>query len=547
MHSLLHRFSVRTQLFAGFGIILVLLVLTSLFAYRQLSGVYGFLEKIQAESLPRVASAGRLQDANKDVGIAVRDFVSRESMAAQKESLKELKGALKIFQDNLSEVQGQAGSNASTMQTSLKKIDEQYKGLLPMIDEVLALVDESDIDRAKILVYEKLRPKQLALSATIHDFVKEQTAEAQSASDQAGVAYRGAAGALVLCIAIGTALGMGLAWVVTQGIVVPLKRCSQLAQRVADGDFTERMEARGDDEVAQLVRHLNSMSEQLGKTMGQIHLQAERTTRFAQLLAEDADEAGKRSEIQVDRVMAMTAAMEQMSVSIREVSSNAEGVAAAAGEARRLSLDGNEKMVSDRQEMDHIVHNVETSGELLGQLSEAITQIGAITLVIKGVAEQTNLLALNAAIEAARAGEQGRGFAVVADEVRKLAERTAASTAEIGERLAHVDRKAAETVDAMSKVRDSVECGNKDTQAIDETLQQIVVTAGQVSDLVSGIAAATQEQARTTETTAQGIEAVSGLTEETNSTIKRVKATSAEMTAVARDLQTLVSRFRIQS
>ena len=547
MQSLLHRFSVRTQLFAGFGVILALLVLNSAFAYRQLSGVFGFLEDIQAESLPRLASAGRLQDANKDVGIAVRDFVSRESMAAQKETLKELKSALKAFQDTLVQVQGQAGTEGAAMLAGLLKIEDQYKSVVPMIDEVLALIDESDVDSAKLLVYEKLRPKQQALSAVIDEFVKEQTAGAQAASDQAEAAFRGAAGALALSIAVATAMGMGLAWIVTQGIVGPLKRSCKMAERVAGGDFTERVDARGEDEVAKLVGALNGMADQLGKTMSRIHEGAERTAHFAQQLATDAEEAQNRSQLQVDRAMAMTAAMEQMSVSIREVSSSAEGVADAANEARRLSLDGNTKMAHDRQEMGDIVRNVEVSDALLGELSTAIKQIGAITQVIKEIAEQTNLLALNAAIEAARAGEQGRGFAVVADEVRKLAERTAASTAEIGERLAHVDRKASETVGAMRKVRECVEQGDQDTQAVGDTLQQIVNAAGRVSELVSGIAAATLEQARTTETTAQGIEAVSALTEETNSTIQRVKATSADMNLVAGELQALVSRFRIQS
>ena len=548
MNNLLHRFSVRAQLFAGFGIILLLLVLTSLFAYRQLSGVFGYLEQIQQESLPHVASAGRLQNANKDLGIALRDFVSRESIAAQKESLKELKAALNGFEQTLAQVRSQTGPEEPAMAASLAKVDEQYKTVLPMIDEVLALIDESDVDRAKILVYEKLRPNQLALSATIDEFVKGQTAAAQAASDNAGEAYRGAASALGVCIAFGTALGMWLAWVVTRGIVGPLKQSSELAQRVASGDFTLELDAGdGQDEVTQLVRALNVMAAQLGHTMGRINTEAERTASYAAQLANDADEAQRRSQTQVDRIMAMTASTEQMSVSIREVSHSADGVAAAAEEARRLSIDGNAKMAHDRQEMADIVGNVEASGELLGQLTAAIGEISAITQVIKEIAEQTNLLALNAAIEAARAGEQGRGFAVVADEVRKLAERTAASTTEIGERLAHVNEKADETVGAMHKVRECVELGDQDTRAIDDTLQQIVASAGRVSDLVSGIATAAQQQARTTETTAQGIEEVATLTEETNGAIQRVKTTSNEMNEVARELQHLVSQFRIRS
>jgi len=541
----LNSLSVRAQLFAGFGVVLALMILMSLVAFRQLGGVYGQAEALAGENLNQLILTGQLQDANQKIGIAVRDIVSLESLSAQKEATQDLKNARQEFQRALDDARKSVAEGEKA--ALLQKVADDYKALTPMIDEVMVMVDEANIDSAKTFVYDKLRPKQLALSSKMSELVKLEANAAKTRADTAQGVYRSATGVLATLVVVGLLVGGSMAWLVTGGIVKPLRRAAEIAADVARGDFTRRVRVDGDNEMAALQTALNHMSEQLAETVARIRQEANRTTEYAQQLSVDSESARERSQTQVDRVMAMTAAVEEMSVSIREVSNNAEGVSQAAGQAQHLSAEGSAKMAHNRQEIQEIVQLVDASEVIISELSSAITEVSAITKVIKEIADQTNLLALNAAIEAARAGEQGRGFAVVADEVRKLAERTTKSTAEIGNMLGAINGKAADTVAAMQKVKTAVESGARDTRAIDDTLRQIVDAANEVSSLVSGIATATQEQARSTETTAQGIETISVLTEETNGTIQRVKDTAADMNQVSHALQELVGKFRINA
>jgi methyl-accepting chemotaxis protein len=544
LNKFFSNFGVRTQLFAGFGIILALMIITSTIAFQKMSGMSAQVEAIASESVGNLIVASDLQDANKQIGIAVRDLVGLESVSAQKESLKDLKLSQKRFRETLAEALKNANGGEADL---LKKVDAAYKTIEPMLDDVFALVDEANYDSAKVYVHTKLRPKQIELSAVVGEYLKLQADHAKRATDESRSSYRSAATTLGFVLIVALVVGLALAMTVTHGIVEPLRRCAEFAREVACGDFTRRADASGRDEVSQLLGALNQMSDSLSKTVAQIRGEANRTAEYAQQLAGDADSAGQRSETQVGQVMSVTAAMEQMSVSIREVSSHAEGVSEAADLARSLSVEGSGKMNHNLQEVRQIVKQVEASGAVIAELSHAISQISAITTVIKEIADQTNLLALNAAIEAARAGEQGRGFAVVADEVRKLAERTAQSTSEIAGMLSRVEGKAAETVASMAAVKRTVESGAKDSEAVDGTLRQIVESAAKVSGLVTDIAAATQEQSKTTETTARSIEAISELTETTNQTIQRVKETAAEMNQVSRELQQLVGQFRINA
>jgi methyl-accepting chemotaxis protein len=544
LNTYLNRFDVKTQLFAGFGIILGLLIITSAGAFLKMRGMFAQVEVIAAESVGNLISASGLQDANKQIGISVRDVVSLESVSAQKESRKDLLSSQKRFQQTLTDVSKNAKGGEADL---INKAAAQYKEVEPMIDHVYALVDEADYDNAKVYVNTKLRPKQLELSATVGEYLQLQSSKAAQVAEEARRTYNSAAATLGFLVVVALGVGIGLAFLVTNGIVGPLRRSSEFAAEVARGDFTRRAEVHGHDEVSQLLTALNQMSDSLGRTVAQIRTEANRTADYAQQLAGDAQSAGERSQTQVGQVMSVTAAMEEMSVSIREVSNHADGVSQAAELARSLSVDGSGKMNHNLQEVRQIVQHVESSSAVIGELSEAISQISAITTVIKEIADQTNLLALNAAIEAARAGEQGRGFAVVADEVRKLAERTAQSTAEIATMLARVEGKAAETVASMAMVKRTVESGAHESEAVDSTLRQIVESSAKVSALVTDIAAATQEQSKTTETTARSIEAISELTDNTNQTIQRVKTTAAEMNQVSRELQQLVGQFRINA
>lgn len=546
MKSVLGQFSVRAKLFAGFGIVLALMILMSLVAISQLRYLNQQVGEVVEGSVAPLISAQRLQAANKDSGIALRDIVSLESVAAQKQSIKALKEVQQRFVETLNESQKSADGKPEEV-ALLEKLNGQYKLTLPMIDEVLGLVEESDFDNAKLYVFTKVRPKQIELAETISAFLNLQMEKAKDTSTESGKAITKATSTLIVILVAALLIGSVLAIAVTKGIVGPLQQASQIAASVAQGIFTHRVEVSGNDEVSRLLQAFNNMSDSLSRTIHEIRTEAGRTAQFAQQLANDAQDAERRSVEQVEQVMSITSAMEEMAVSIREVFGNANGVHDAAEIARTLSVQGSECMGQNLKEVELIVNQVQNSSTIISELSREITQISTITSVIKDIADQTNLLALNAAIEAARAGESGRGFAVVADEVRKLAERTGQSTAEISAMLTKIESRAAETVSSMEQVQSTVQSGSRDSRIVDETLQKIVDSIAQVSTLVGDIASATQEQSRTTEMTARGVETISSVSEETNRTIRHVGETAEKMNKVSQELQQLVGRFQINA
>jgi methyl-accepting chemotaxis protein len=192
-----------------------------------------------------------------------------------------------------------------------------------------------------------------------------------------------------------------------------------------------------------------------------------------------------------------------------------------------------------------IINSVETSSSNIGELSREIARINEVAKAIKDIADQTNLLALNAAIEAARAGEQGRGFAVVADEVRKLAERTSNSTTEISDMVNSISNKTTAAVLSMGKVQQDVQDGEKFNTLTRDIFSQIVASTENVNKLAQDIASATSEQKVATSETAVSMEKISIITEENSFSIQEVGGAAETLAATARELQQLVDQFKL--
>ena len=314
---------------------------------------------------------------------------------------------------------------------------------------------------------------------------------------------------------------------------------------VAHGDLGVSANIPQKNELGEMAFSVNQTVSQLHNIISGVKAVADKLAHTSTDISDVTDKIMKRADVQTDRVMQISAAMEQMSVAVTEISAGASNVVSASSESQTIAHNGNENMQKSTEASRRIVESVVSSSGHITELSQSIGKISEITRVIKDIAGQTNLLALNAAIEAARAGEQGRGFAVVADEVRKLAERTALSTADITSMVETIRLKTDASVKAMDMVKREVEIGASYNEATNQTLNQIAKAAVHVTSLAHHIAAATQEQSSASEETARNMEEISSITEENASNIHNVRKAAEGMANTAAELQSMVDQFKL--
>ncbi len=315
--------------------------------------------------------------------------------------------------------------------------------------------------------------------------------------------------------------------------------------KVAEGDLTAAVPFRRSDEFGEMGRSLDNTTSHLRGIVEGVKGAADKAAGAALSLSQQLEEVISRSATRDGRVMQVAAAMEEISVANSEVASAAGGAGEAVERNEKYARDGDANMDKNRAAMEKVVATANHTVDIVSNLNESIQKIGQITTVIREIADQTNLLALNAAIEAARAGEQGRGFAVVADEVRKLAERTSSSTSEISGVVKSIRDGTEAAVASMGEVKQDLQASAHLNELTDSALKQIVTAANQVTGLVGSIAASTKEQTSATEDVARNMEEISGLTEEDSASIRKAGKSADDVSHIAGELQHLVSRLRV--
>ncbi|ENO88070.1 methyl-accepting chemotaxis protein [Thauera linaloolentis] len=369
---------------------------------------------------------------------------------------------------------------------------------------------------------------------------EERRASAQAASD----AKQMAIGALV----VGTLVAALVSILLARRITSRLHHAVTVANEIAAGHLGQPAggtAARSGDEIGRLLGAIDAMRESLRTTIGEARDASARLSASAEDLGKGVSELEASVDAQSTEASNIAASVEEVTVSIGEVASRTNEASAAARESDTKAREGREVLRKLEQAIDQVSAVVRTASEGIGNLAEESKKISAIVNVIKDIADQTNLLALNAAIEAARAGEQGRGFAVVADEVRKLAERTSQSTGEI---TAMVDTIQQSTGQVVARIDEGVSAVSRSVDHAREaggSIESLLAIARQVSELISDIDLALREQTEASTVVARSVEQIANSAEQIH-TVTTASSRSAEsLRAMAAHMQDNVSRFTL--
>jgi methyl-accepting chemotaxis protein len=338
-----------------------------------------------------------------------------------------------------------------------------------------------------------------------------------------------------------------ITFVITKYITEPLAKLSSVAERIAQGDLTQTISNHSGDEIGQLFHSFAKMVESLRSIVGQFGESAAAVASASSQISSSTEEMASGAQEQTTQAGEVAASVEQMARTIVENSKSAKQTTETAQQAMSAAAVGGhvvEETVEGMKAIAQVVNKTAITVKALGKSSD---QIGEIIGVIDDIADQTNLLALNAAIEAARAGEQGRGFAVVADEVRKLAERTTKATKEIAVMIKHIQTETAGAVDSMEEGTKKVNEGILLADKAGTSLKQIVEVSQKVTTMVGQIASASEQQSNASEQISKNVESITSITSETASGIQQIARAAEDLNELTESLQRLVSTFVLVS
>ncbi|ABM62478.1 methyl-accepting chemotaxis protein [Halorhodospira halophila] len=486
----------------------------------------------------------RLQDLSRlnEIRVVTGDIHRAALQSLETRDPIRLQGALPGF--------GQVQVHFSILRANAA--DEQEQQILEEIND--AIIEYQDYATGLAEAQEALaelrhvraETSEQALGAVV-DLANHTAENGERASEGVVGVVREAGATLGIGLFLVGLLAFGIAAWTTRSLTQPLGQLVHGLRDIAEGegDLTRRVDERRADELGDVGYWFNRLMDRIHGMIVQLSgASRDVTDGVARIAASNAQIESGMTE-QSDQTQQVSSAIEEMSSSIHDVSRQTSEAASAAVQAGETAADGRETVQGLVTRMQEVAASVERAGEAVTALGHSGEQIGEIISMIDGIAEQTNLLALNAAIEAARAGEQGRGFAVVADEVRSLSQRTVDATQQVSEALQQIQERTDTAVQGMQQSSGQVNDGLGQAEAAGAALQRIVEKAQSVAENVQSIATAAEQQSNVAAEIAQNVDAVNQVTQQTSGGVNQAAQTAQQLRREAEALQELVQQFKV--
>lgn len=541
----LNDYRIGTRLTFGFGVLLVLMTIIVVIGGLNMKAMHQNLSQVVTVNNELVKNAQITSKAALAIGSGVRTIAFMDDAAAQKGGQKEIDAARVAYRDAMVIVEKLDTTERGKQ--LIAQVKQSIAAAKAPNDTAISLGLAGRNKEALSVIQNEAQPRMTQLQADFDKLLAYQEERSELEFEQARKSYRNALLFLVVIGSISLVGGIAMAWLLTRSITRPLAEGISVANQLARGILDIEAKQTSSDETGQLLAAMYEMIEKLRNTVRDVLETSVSVASASTQLFSTAEKMAAGTEEVASQAGSVATAVEEMATTSGEIANNCGMAADNSKKASDSAENGAQVVKRTILGMERIALRVKQSAETVSTLGSRSTEIGAIIGTIEDIADQTNLLALNAAIEAARAGEQGRGFAVVADEVRALAERTTKATREISSMIKMIQQETAEAVGVMEEGVREVGQGTDEATRSGEALQEILQEISEVSIQVSQIATAAEQQTATSSEVSNSIQHITSIIGDTARGAHETAAATKQLNEHAAQLQSLMSYFRIAS
>lgn len=534
--------SIKKKLFTSFGIIILILIALAVFSTKQMTKIDNNYTELIDNRTHKVIEASKIQNAASLQGLYIRSYVLRQDP----KDLENLNTQRDVVVKTVNELEPLFVTK--DMQVEIQNIQAQQKELIDYTDTIIEYVDAKKMDKAQNMLFEFAVPANQSIQESINTVVDFQKVKMEEVNTETSDSADFSKVLLIIITIVSTILAVGLAYIITRSISNPLKRLTDSANVIASGNLREEdIVVNTKDEIKELATACNKMKSNLAQFITSMSSNVSNTTAIAEELAASTDEVMETTKDIANRLDLVTngaaqaaltgndcaTATDESAQGVGKIAESAQDLHSKAMDMQEIATDGVHTLETAEQQMSVIQQSSQETKEKIQQLSIQSAEIGNITKVITDITDQTNLLALNAAIEAARAGEHGKGFAVVADEVRKLAEESKASASKIVGLTALIQKDTKDVEESVNLTAQNVDSGVTYLQNAQTSFNNIYGSITEMTAQIQEVSAASEEVSASTE------EVAASVTEMANAAVNAAEQSALLLASAEEQLATM--------
>jgi len=535
--------NIAPRAFLGFALIGGLMLVLGVFALNQMGKIRAATEDIASASVPSVKSLDEFTQLTLRLRVlSYRLLINREPDVQQKTvelfemRNQQIRDAQKVYEPLID------GPRERAAYDQYLQLLAQYRQLE---DQMKSLSRNNQVEDLRKMLNTELLTNSEAVNAALAKLLEINTQQIEETNQEAADQYSSAFNLVVALLLLATGLTFLFAWLLTNSITKPIANALSAAEAIAEGNLTRPITVDGEDEAGRLLLAMSKMQDKLRDTLQRISGSATQLASAAEELNSVTDESARGLTQQNNEIEQAATAVNEMTSAVEEVARNAVSTSEASKNATTSAGDGRDLVQETVSAIERMSADVQSTATLIGDLANESRDIGKVLDVIRGLADQTNLLALNAAIEAARAGEAGRGFAVVADEVRALAHRTQQSTSEIERMIGSIQGGTEHAVNSMRNSTERAESTLNIARGAGLSLDTINTAIVEINERNLVIASAAEEQAQVAREVDRNLVNIRDLSVQSATGANQTSAASNELSRLALDLNNMVGRFSL--